>query len=256
MKFIILGCGSSMGVPRPDGFFGNCDPKNKKNYRTRCSALLKTSKENILFDTSPDLRQQLLRHKIKKINKVLYSHMHGDQTHGINDLRSFYINSKKQIDVFADKFTAKYLKQTFSYIFKSYSKEYPATLKINKLKNYFSLSNNQKKIKIRSIEVDHGKVKSNCFIIDKKLAYISDVNKIYNKDLKYFKNLDFFVIDCLRYKRHPSHFNLEEAINLIKFLKPKKAILTNMHSDLDYRTLKNKLPQNIQPAYDGMSFNL
>ena len=187
MKFIILGCGSSMGVPRPDGFFGNCDPNNKKNYRTRCSALLKTSKENILFDTSPDLRQQLLRHKIKKINKVLYSHMHGDQTHGINDLRSFYINSKKQIDVFADKFTAKYLKQTFSYIFKSYSKEYPATLKINKLKNYFSLSNNQKKIKIRSIEVDHGKVKSNCFIIDKKLAYISDVSRIYNKDYKYLK---------------------------------------------------------------------
>ena len=94
MKFIILGCGSSMGVPRPDGFFGNCDPRNKKNYRTRCSALLKTSEENILIDTSPDLRHQLLRHKIKKINKVLYSHMHGDQTHGINDLRSFYIKNK------------------------------------------------------------------------------------------------------------------------------------------------------------------
>ena len=91
MKFIILGCGSSMGVPRPDGFFGNCDPNNKKNYRTRCSALIKTKDENILIDTSPDLRQQLLRHKIKKISKVLYSHMHGDQTHGINDLRPFYI---------------------------------------------------------------------------------------------------------------------------------------------------------------------
>ena len=97
MKFIILGCGSSMGVPRPDGFFGNCDPNNKKNYRTRCSAILKTSSENILFDTSPDLRQQLLRHKIKKIDKVFYSHMHGDQTHGINDLRSFYINTKNNL---------------------------------------------------------------------------------------------------------------------------------------------------------------
>ena len=94
MKFIILGCGSSMGVPRADGFFGNCDPKNKKNYRTRCSALIKTKEENILIDTSPDLRQQLLRHKIKKIDKVFYSHMHADQTHGINDLRSFYIKTK------------------------------------------------------------------------------------------------------------------------------------------------------------------
>ena len=92
MKFIILGCGSSMGVPRPDGFFGNCDPKNIKNYRTRCSGFIKTSNENILIDTSPDLRHQLLRHKIKKIDKVLFSHMHGDQTHGINDLRSFYIS--------------------------------------------------------------------------------------------------------------------------------------------------------------------
>ena len=118
MKFIILGCGSSMGVPRPDGFFGNCDPNNKKNYRTRCSALIKTTDENILIDTSPDLRQQLLRHKIKKIHKVLYSHMHGDQTHGINDLRSFYINSRKQLDVYADKDTSKYLNSTFSYIFK------------------------------------------------------------------------------------------------------------------------------------------
>ena len=113
MKFIILGCGSSMGVPRPDGFFGNCDPKIKKNYRTRCSAILKTSNQNILIDTSPDLRQQLLRHKIKRIDKVLYSHMHGDQTHGINDLRAFYINSKKQLNVYADKDTSNYLKKTF-----------------------------------------------------------------------------------------------------------------------------------------------
>ena len=145
MKFIILGCGSSMGVPRPDGFFGNCDPNNKKNYRTRCSALLKTTDENILIDASPDLRQQLLRHKIKKINKVLFSHMHGDQTHGINDLRSFYINSRKQINVYADNDTSKYLKNSFSYIFKSYSKEYPATLNLNKLtKNIYTINNNKK----------------------------------------------------------------------------------------------------------------
>jgi phosphoribosyl 1,2-cyclic phosphate phosphodiesterase len=113
MKFIILGCGSSMGVPRPDGYFGSCDPKNKKNYRTRCSALLKTSEENILIDTSPDLRQQLLRHNIKRIDKVLYSHMHGDQTHGINDLRSFYINSRRQINVFSDASYIKIFKRKF-----------------------------------------------------------------------------------------------------------------------------------------------
>ena len=99
MKFIILGCGSSMGVPRPDGYFGSCDPKNKKNFRTRCSALIKTDFENILIDTSPDLRTQMLSQKIKKIDKVFYSHMHADQTHGVNDLRSFFISNKKPINV-------------------------------------------------------------------------------------------------------------------------------------------------------------
>ena len=102
MKFIILGCGSSMGVPRADGFYGRCDPKNKKNVRTRCSALLKTNYLNILIDTSPDLRSQLINNKINNIDKVLYSHMHADQTHGINDLRVFFIKNKKQIPVFAD----------------------------------------------------------------------------------------------------------------------------------------------------------
>ena len=256
MKFIILGCGSSMGVPRPDGFFGNCDPENKKNYRTRCSALIKTTDENILIDTSPDLRQQLLRHKINKINKVLFSHMHGDQTHGINDLRSFYINSRKQLNVYADKYTSKYLTNTFSYIFKSYTKEYPATLKLNNLPKKISIKNKNRNISIQSVMVDHGKVKSNCFIINKKLAYISDVSKIYDKDFKYFKNLKYLIIDCLWYNFHPSHFNLETSLDVIKQFKPKKAILTNLSPVLDYKVLKKMVPKNVIPAYDGLTINL
>ena len=130
MKFIILGCGSSMGVPRPDGSFGECNPKNKRNFRTRCSALLQTDTENVLIDTSPDLRIQLLNNRIRKIDKVLFSHMHADQTHGINDLRVFYLNNKKTIPVFSDKETQKYLLKNFSYCFKSNTNEYPAILKI------------------------------------------------------------------------------------------------------------------------------
>ena len=256
MKFIILGCGSSMGVPRPDGFFGNCDPKNKKNYRTRCSALIQTSNENILIDTAPDLRQQLLRHRIKKINRVLFSHMHGDQTHGINDLRSFYIKYKKQINVYADKSTSKYLNRSFSFIFNSFSKEYPATLKLNTLPKNILSEDKKRKINIKTIKVEHGKVKSNCFIIDKKLAYISDVSKIYKKDYKFFKNLKFLVIDCLWYKPHPSHFNLEASLSMIKKFKPKKAILTNLSPVLDYNELKRALPKNVIPAHDGLTINL
>ena len=256
MKFIILGCGSSMGVPRPDGYFGNCDPKNKKNYRTRCSALIKSKTENILIDTSPDLRQQLLRHNIRKIDKVFYSHMHADQTHGINDLRSFFINSRKQINVFADYATSKYLKNSFSYCFKSYSKEYPATLKLNKINNKMYIDDKNKKISIKSISVDHGKVKSNCFIIDKKLAYISDISDISNKDFKYFKNLRYLIIDCLWYNFHPSHFNLEKSLFFIKKFNPSKAILTNLSPVLDYNELKKLLPKNVVPAYDGFTISL
>jgi len=256
MKFIILGCGSSMGVPRADGFFGNCDPKNKKNYRTRCSALIKTKEKNILIDTSPDLRQQLLRHNIKKIDKVIYSHMHADQTHGINDLRSFFIDSRKQIDVFANSSTSKYLTQNFSYCFKSYSKEYPATLKLNKINNNMYIKNYNKKISIKPITVDHGNVKSTCLIIDKKLAYISDVSNISKKNFLYFKNLKYLIIDCLWYNFHPSHFNLEKSLFFIKKFKPKNAILTNLSPVLDYNELKKKLPKNVIPAYDGFTINL
>jgi phosphoribosyl 1,2-cyclic phosphate phosphodiesterase len=182
--------------------------------------------------------------------------MHGDQTHGINDLRSFYINSKKQLDVYADKYTSKYLKSSFSYIFKSYSKEYPATLKLNKLPKNIYIKNNNKKIGIQSVIVEHGKVKSNCFIINKKLAYISDVNKIYNKDHKYFKNLQYLIIDCLWYNFHPSHFNLESSLSIIKEFKPQKAILTNLSPVLDYEVLKKMIPRNIIPAHDGLTINL
>ena len=256
MKFIILGCGSSMGVPRPDGFFGNCDPKNKKNYRTRCSAIIKTSDENILIDTSPDLRNQLLRHKIKKINKVLYSHMHGDQTHGINDLRAFYITGKKPIDIYADRPTSKYLKNSFSYCFDKSSQEYPATLKLNQLRKNLIVMDQNKKIHIKSVIVEHGKVKSNCFIIDNKVAYISDVSKIYNKDFKFFKNLNYLVIDCLWYRYHPSHFNLEKSLYFIKKFKPNKAILSNLSPVLDYNQLKKVIPKNVIPAHDGLTIEL
>jgi len=256
MKFVILGCGSSMGVPRPDGYFGNCDPYNKKNFRTRCSALIRTTDESILIDTSPDLRAQMLSQKIKKIDKVLYSHMHADQTHGINDLRSFFITSKKQINVFADKVTSKYLRKTFSYCFDTYSREYPATLKLNNFNKKIFIKNKKKNILIKPIKVQHGNVYSICYIIDKKLAYISDVSEIYNKDYKYFKNLKYLIIDCLWYKNHPSHFNLEKALKIIKEFAPKKAILTNLHTDIDYEEIKRKLPKNIVPAYDGLSIIL
>jgi phosphoribosyl 1,2-cyclic phosphate phosphodiesterase len=169
IKFIILGSGSSMGVPRADGYYGNCNLKNKKNYRTRCSALIKFDKQNFLIDTSPDLRQQLLNNKIKNIDKVFYTHLHADQTHGINDLRPFFLIKKKQIPIFTDIKTGKYLYSTFKYCFKS-SHGYPSTLKLNILKKRNLFKSNNEKLLIETFPVKHGDIDSVCYLINKKLG--------------------------------------------------------------------------------------
>tara|TARA_X000001036_G_scaffold205485_1_gene193094 strand:- start:21 stop:569 length:549 start_codon:yes stop_codon:yes gene_type:complete len=182
--------------------------------------------------------------------------MHADQTHGINDLRSFFISNKKPINVYADKATSKYLKNTFSYCFDTYNREYPATLKLNNFSKKLFIKCKRKNILIKPIKVQHGKVQSICYIINKKLAYISDVSKIYKKDNKYFKNLKYLIIDCLWYRNHPSHFNLEKSLEIIKKFSPKKAILTNLHTDIDYNQIRKILPKNIVPAYDGLSVTL
>ena len=255
VKFTLLGTGSSMGVPRADGFFGNCNPNNKKNYRTRCSALISFDKKNILIDSSPDLRHQLLSNNIKTIDMVLYTHFHADQTHGINDLRAFFIKEKKKIDIYCDKLTSKYLSENFSYCFtKKY--DYPAILNLNPLKKSFKLGNKSKKINIKAIKVKHGLIDSIAYIINKKIAYVSDANDFYKNDLLHFKGLKYLIIDCLRFNKHPSHFNFEDMLNITDVLKPKKTILTNLHSDLDYNQLLKILPNNIIPGYDGITVNI
>ena len=253
LKFTILGCGYSMGVPRIDGYFGKCNPRNKKNYRTRCSALISSANLNILIDSSPDLKSQLISNKVKNINKIFYTHSHGDQTHGINDLRVFYLKSGKRLPVFADKETSNYLIKTFKYCFLN-TQEYPPILKLNKLKKIHNFKSENIKIKIESIAVQHGKIDSICYIINDKCAYASDVSKIYEKDYKKFFNLKYLVIDCLRYSPHYSHYNLDGVLKLINIIKPKKAILTNLNNEMDYLNLKKILPKNVTPAYDGLSF--
>ena len=144
LKFTILGCGSSMGVPRPDGYWGNCNPREKKNYRTRCSALISSKSKNILIDTSPDLRSQLIKQKVKNIDEVLYSHMHADQVHGINDLRIFFLKNNKKINIYADKFTSKYLIKNFAYCFNE-KQNYPPILKLNLAKKNLLFLDKKKK---------------------------------------------------------------------------------------------------------------
>ena len=253
IKFTLLGCGYSMGVPRIDGYFGACDPKEKKNYRTRCSAAISFCKKNYLIDTSPDIKFQLLKNKIRNVDGIFYTHYHADQTHGINDLRVFYLKQMKLIPVYADNDTRKYLLKNFRYCFKN-TPLYPSTLKMNSLKKLNKIKINNEYVSIESIPVEHGKIDCISYIINKKCAYASDVSRIYKKDLKKFYNLNYFVVDCLRYKYHYSHFNLDKVLEIVKVIKPKLTILTNLNTEMDYFKLKKKLPKNIVPGYDGMNF--
>jgi phosphoribosyl 1,2-cyclic phosphate phosphodiesterase len=253
-KIIILGSGSSLGVPRIDGYWGRANKNNLKNYRTRCSIYIKYKSLNILIDTSPDIRNQLLKNKITRIDNVIYTHDHADQTHGINELRPFFWKNKKKINVYTNRNTAKTLYKSFTYLFKRKSKFYNPVLKMNIIKKKFFISKNQNKILFEPIIVAHGDTKAYGYIF-KKIAYISDCNFISKKELTKLQNLNILIIDCLKFKKHKTHLNYYEVIKLIKVLNPKKTILTNLHSDIDYRNLKSKLLKekiNTMPAYDGM----
>ncbi len=249
-KIIILGCGSSLGSPWITNYWGKCDKKNSRNIRTRCSAFIQKNDLSILIDTSPDIKKQILDNKIKEIDYVLYTHEHSDQTNGIFELKPFVWKKKERINIYADKSTLKSLIKKYDYCFFE-KKGYGPILKGNLVKKRFILKKNKNKINFISFPVNHGPIKSTAYVFD-KIAYISDCNGIEKRDFKKLLNLQYLIIDCLRIKNHPTHFNLEQAIQLNNMINPKNTILTNLHTDLDYNFLKRNLPKNIIPAYDGM----
>jgi phosphoribosyl 1,2-cyclic phosphate phosphodiesterase len=251
-KFTILGCGSSLGSPWITNYSGKLK-KNSKNIRTRCCAHIQKGDLSVLIDSSPDIKNQFLKNRITSLDAIIYTHEHADQTTGIFEMRPFYWKNKKKIPVYASLRTIKELKEKYTFCFKQ-RHGYKPIMKANVIKKTFQISNKNQIIKIEPFEVIHGMIKATGYLFE-KIAYISDCSGISNKAKKKLMNLDFLIIDCLRKDKHPSHFNYSDAINFIKSVKPKKAILTNLHVDLDYFDLKKKLPNNIIPAYDGLSFN-
>tara|TARA_B100002052_G_scaffold262367_1_gene256817 strand:- start:240 stop:1010 length:771 start_codon:yes stop_codon:yes gene_type:complete len=252
-KFTILGCGSSLGSPWITGNWGSCDKKNFKNIRTRCSAHIKYKNLSILIDTSPDIKQQFKKNNISNVDAVIYTHDHADQTAGIFELRPFVWKYKKKISIYGSKRTLNRLNKSYTFCFKP-RYGYVPILKAKKIKREFKIVKKNISIKILAFEVQHGLIKATAYVFN-KIAYISDCNHIPNKYFKYLKDLNYLIIDCLKKKKHPSHFNYKDAISISKKIKPKKTILTNLHVDLDYAKLKKKLPKNIIPAYDGLNFN-
>jgi len=250
-KIIILGCGYSLGVPNINGAWGKCDKKNKKNFRTRCSALITKGNNSILIDTSPDIRKQFIDNKIKDISFVIYTHEHADQTNGLFELRPIYFKKEKMINVYGNEKTINYLKNKFDYCFK-HNGFYAPIVKANYIKKNFSLGKSKNKIQFKTIQVKHGQTKSTIYIFE-KIAYISDCNDLSIIKYKELNNLNYLIIDCLKIKENWAHFNLKDVLQINRSLNPKKTILTNLHSDMDYNFLLKKLPDNIIPAYDGFT---
>ena len=253
-KLIILGSGNSMGVPKIDGSWGNCNKRNKKNIRTRCAAIILKGNNSILIDTSPDIKNQLIANKIKNLSSVIYTHEHADQTSGLFELRPFFWKYKKKINIYGNLKTINHLKKRFDYCFKSFY-GYPAIVKGNIIKKIFSLGKYNEKINFNTKQVTHGHIKTTAYFFE-NTAYISDCNDLSIVNMKIFQNLKHLVIDCLRIKKSPVHFNLDEALYVHSCLKPKKTILTNLNSDLNYDFLLKRLPKNVLPAYDGLKLNL
>jgi len=252
-KFTILGCGSSLGAPWITNYWGKLNKNNSKNKRTRCCAHIQYKNISILIDTSPDIKEQIKRNKIKDIDAVIYTHEHADQSVGIFELRPFFWKNKKKIPVYGSKRTSKLLKQKYTFCFSPRS-GYKPIMTSHTFKEKFQIKKKNKILKIEALELQHGMIKANGFLFN-RIAYLSDCNKIPKKAFNKLKNLDYLIIDCLRNNPHPSHFHYDETLRIAKILKAKKTILTNLHVDLDYLSLKKKLPKNIIPAYDGLNFN-
>ncbi len=262
LQFTILGSGSSGGVPRADGNWGICDPNDPRNRRSRCSFLVRRNHEEnpcgcttILIDTSPDLRLQAATSGAKRLDAVLYTHDHADQAHGIDDLRPFAISMRRRIPCFMDDATRRTLTRRFDYIFESQG-GYPAICDAVGLPphgEHWWIDGPTGAVPIVTFDQDHGEVRSVGYRFA-DVAYCSDVVAFPSASMAALAGLDVFIIDALRDTAHPTHANVAQALEWIEELKPRRAILTNLHIDLDFRALAARLPKGVEPAYDGLIF--
>ena len=258
----ILGCGSSGGVPRlGEGkpYWGACDPNNPKNRRSRCSVLVTRrtleGETRILVDTSPDMREQLLAAGIGRLDAVLITHDHADQLHGIDDLRVITINMKRRLDLWSDMEGLAGVRKKFGYCFATpVGSDYPPILNAHEIPEPFSvfeIAGEGGPIPVRAFGQGHGRIRSLGYRFG-SFAYSPDADHLDEEAFAALEGVDCWIVDALRHTPHPSHAHLARTLDWIARVKPNRAILTNMHVDLDYDTLKRELPPGVEPAYDGM----
>lgn len=256
----ILGCGSSSGVPRiglngPD--WGVCDPLNPKNRRSRCSLLVKAGGLSVLIDTSPDLREQMLAAGTGKVDAVLITHDHADQTHGIDDLRAIAYAMRRRMPVYADAETLQTLKSRFSYCFETPAgSAYPPILDARLIDDPltpFVIDAKEGAVGVVPFAQTHGRIRSLGFRIG-PVAYSSDVSGLDEAAFAALEGVECWIVDALRDDPHPTHSHVAQTLEWIARVKPRTAILTNLHIDLDYAALSARLPEGVEPAFDGLTF--
>jgi len=260
----VLGCGSSGGVPRIGNIWGECDPDEPRNRRRRCSLLIEGWTEGvedptrILIDTGCDLREQMLDAAVNSVDAVFYTHEHADHTHGIDDLRVLALHNRKRVDVYFTKETGARLHEAFSYCFVAPpGSDYPPILNGHEIAagDALTVDGPGGSIAIAAFEQTHGNINSLGFRIG-NFAYSCDLSAIPPHSEAAVSGLDLWIVDALRLAPHPSHLSLAETLALIERLTPRRAVLTDMHIDLDYRTLRAATPDTIEPAFDGMRIDV
>ncbi len=256
-RFTILGCGSSGGVPRLGGDWGECDPTDRRNRRRRCSMLVERHTEagvtRVLIDTSPDMREQLLDAGVGTLDGVAFTHGHADHTHGIDDLRQVVFNMRRRLPVWADVQTQTDLISRFGYAFvQPADSPYPPILDLNSITHApFVVSGQGGPVTLIPFQVGHGTIEALGFRIG-PLAYIPDAVSLPEAAWNQITAVPCLVVDALRRKPHPTHAHLAMTLDWIARARPGHAVLTNMHLDMDYMTLCNELPKGVEPAYDGL----
>jgi len=261
LEVTVLGSGSSGGVPRADGEWGACDPADPRNLRTRCSLLVRRRGQGaehettLVVDTSPDFRLQAAGAGVKRLDAVLLSHDHADQIHGIDDVRAFFLRQRAQIPCHMDEPTTQSALRRFDYIFVGEG-GYPAICRPIALPAHgcpWSVEGPSGPIPVVSFDQDHGSMRSIGFRFG-GVAYSSDVVGLTDEAFEALAGVDVWIVDALRWRPHPTHAHVDLALEWIARAKPRRAILTNLHIDLDYNALAAVLPPGVEPGYDGLRF--
>ena len=261
LEFTILGSGSSGGVPRADGDWGDCDPTNPKNLRSRCSMLVRRLGQGaevettVLVDTSPDLRMQTALAGAKRLDAVLLTHDHADQTHGLDDIRAFFIRQRARISCHMDAVTEASMMRRFGYVFEGEG-GYPSIADRKLIPAHgepWQVNGPSGVVPVVTFDQDHGGIRSVGYRFG-DVAYSSDVVELDEAAFAALSGLDVWIVDALRWRPHPTHAHVERTLDWIARVKPRRAILTNLHIDLDFEALKAKLPAGVEPAFDGLRF--